>query len=206
MNEDLSEFKYLIKLMQMAPKAPVPDHFNQNVMGRLAVETRESVCARVWNFLARPHEFTLNPIRALHRGMSNEERSLYFMLIAFAHLVLAAILFLGFRRIDSASVISPFLLMQPWVSLFLSVWLSSWGFLLKRNRKAGVRSARLAALVYTEIAVITGALLLLEFKAILLLIPFFAATAGLSVAAGIFLAVSCRSEEPGTIYGASVLV
>jgi hypothetical protein len=128
--------------------------------------------------------------------------SLYFMLVAFAHLALAVALIVGFNISDIhdndlSALISPLLMLQPWLSLFMAGWLGFWGFLLKMKSQAGVKSARFASLLYIEVVVIGGALLLMELS--LVMLPLVAAMVGISLAAGIFLALSSDSEKSGTI-------
>ncbi len=190
--------------MEATPKAPTPDLFTTSVMAKV-MEERQGVAARTWQFLTMPRESTLNPIRALSSMINNEERSFYFLLVAFAHLTLAIVLLIGVKNIDEVALVSPLLVLQPWLSLLLSVWLGFWGFFLKINAKAGIKGAKFAALLYIGAVVFNGVLLIMEFKPVLLPIPFFAIVAGTSVAAGIFLALSCSpwnkriSEGPATI-------
>jgi hypothetical protein len=190
MNEELNEFKDIIKMIEVVPKVQPPERFTEEVM--LAVmQMRESVFVRVRNFFLQPREFKPAPIRALNTNISYNDISLYFILVAFAHLILAVVLFLGLKNMEGRIFVPSFLLVQSWISLFLAGWLAFWGFLLKGNSKLSTRRAQFAALVYIEVVVISGVLLLIEFKSLLFLVPFLAAMIGLSIAAGIFLAVVC---------------
>jgi hypothetical protein len=182
----------IIDLIKSTPAIQPPDNLTPRVMANV-MKAKEGVSMRAWDFLSIPREFTLDPIRALRTGISNDEMSLYFMLVAFAHLTLAVVLFMGFKNSNAVALIPPLLLLQPGLSLCLAGWLGFWGFLLKKNSQAGVKGARFASLLYLEVVVISGALLLMELS--LVLVPFVAAMVGISVAAGIFLALSCRSEK-----------
>ena len=180
----------IIDLIKSTPAIQPPDDFTPRVMAAVT-RTREGIYTRAWNFLSRPREATLHPIRALQTGISNEERGLYFLLVAFAHLILAVVLLIGLKNIDAGTLVSPLLLLQPWLSLFLAGWLGLWGFLLRKNAEAVIKGAKFATLMYIEAVVINWVLLIMEFKPILLLVPFFAIVAGIGIAAGIFLALSC---------------
>ncbi len=129
------------------------------------------------------------------RRWVSEERGLYFILVAFAHLVLFVVLLAGLSKTVSGTLVSPLILLQPWLSLLLAVWLGVWGLLLRKNAGVVIKGAKYATFIYIEAAVINGVLLIMAFKPVLLLIPFFAIVAGVSVAAGIFLAISC---SPGS--------
>jgi hypothetical protein len=193
----------IINLIKSTPAIQPPDNLTPRVMAAV-MQAREGAYTRVWNVLSMPREFTLDPIRALRTGISREEMSLYFMLVAFAHLTLAVILFMGFKSGDVGALIPPLLLLQPGLSLCLSVWLGFWGFLLKKNSQAGVKGARFASLLYIEAVVISGALLLMELS--LALIPLVAAMVGISVAAGIFLALCSGIVKVRSNNGSHTLV
>jgi hypothetical protein len=184
----------IIDLIKSTPPIEPPDDLTPRVMAAV-MQSKEGFSARVWHFLSMPREFALNPIRALHRGMSSEERGLYFMLVAFAHLVLFVVLFAGLNKTGSGTLVSPLILMQPWISLTLAAWLGFWGFLLRKSAGVVIKGAKYATFIYIETVVINGMLLIINFKPVFLLVPFFVMIAGLSVAAGIFLAISC---SPGS--------
>jgi hypothetical protein len=165
----------------------------------------EGVCTRAWYFLSMSRESTLDPIRAWRGGLSPDEKAVYFFLVACAHLTLAIVLLTGLKNIDGDRHMPQLLRLQPWLSLSLAVWLGFWGFLLKKNMKSVIKGSKFAALIYIEIVVINGALLLIEFNRSLLLIPFFTTMVAISVAAGIFLAVSCSIENITGIKGPPAL-
>jgi hypothetical protein len=190
MEEDFRDIIDTIKMDTPSIHIQPPHDFTPRVMAAV-MEAREGVYARAWNFLSMPREFTLDPIRALHTGIDNDQRNLYFLLVAFAHLILTAVLFIGLRNMIAETLIPPIIRLQPWVSLLLAGWLVFWAFLLKKNAKAGIKGAKFATLLYIEAVVINGVLLIMEVKPILLLVLFFAIVAGIGVAAGIFLAISC---------------
>jgi hypothetical protein len=58
MNENMSEYKDIINLMEATPKAPVPDHFTQNVMGRLSEEQSLSIWQLLRHTLAEAGEIS----------------------------------------------------------------------------------------------------------------------------------------------------
>jgi hypothetical protein len=193
----------IINLIKSTPSIQPPDDFAPRVMAAV-MQAREGVYARVWNFLSMPRESTLDPIRALRTGISRAEMSLYFMLVAFAHLVLAVVLFMGYENSDAGELMPPLLLLQPGLSLCLAGWLGFWGFWLKRNSQAGLKGARFASLLYIEAVVISGALLIMELS--LVLIPFVAAVVGISLAAGIFLALCSGIVKVRSNNGSNTLV
>jgi hypothetical protein len=187
--ESMDHHQDIIDLIKSTPMIEPPNNLTPRVMAAV-MKAKERSYARVWNFLSMPREFTLDPIRALHTGIDNNQRSLYFLLVAFAHLILTAVLFIGLRNMVVETLIPPIIRLQPWVSLLLAGWLVFWASLLKKNTKAGIKGAKFATLLYIEAVVINGVLLIMEFKPVLLLVPFFVIVAGIGVTAGIFLAMS----------------
>ena len=144
----------IINLIKSTPAIQPPEDFTPRVMASVMQE-RAGVYTRAWNCLAAPREFTLDPIKALRTGISREEMSLYFLLVAFAHLTLAVVLFIGlkssgFKTSDAGALLPPLLMLQPGLSLSLAGWLGFWGLLLKKNAPdgvAGVKGARFASLL-----------------------------------------------------------
>jgi hypothetical protein len=194
----------IIDLIKSTPAVQPPDNLTPKVMAAVMQASKGSR-ARAWNFLSMPREFTLDPVRALHTGIDNDQRSLYFLLVAFGHLILTAVLFIGLRNMVVETLIPPIIRLQPWVSLLLAGWLVFWAFLLKKNAKAGINGVKFATLLYIEAVVINGVLLIMEFKPVLLLVPFFAIAAGIGVAAGIFLAMSCSPGNKRITEGPTTL-
>lgn len=198
----------IIDLIKSAPPLRPPDDFTPRVMAAV-LQARQGRFARLWNFLSLPREFTLDPLKALRTGSGRDEMALYFLLVAFAHLALAVVLFLGFKNsgLESSgagALFPPLLLRQPGLSLCLAGWLCFWGFLLKKNPATGIKGARFASLLYLEVVVIGGTLLLMELS--LVMIPFVAVMVGISVAAGIFLALVGGAEKVRSGNGSYALV
>ena len=75
MDENISDYKDLIHLMAATPKVPVPNHFTQSVMGRLAGEQSLSIWQLVRRTLGEAGEiswanFTATRADCWHSGIS----------------------------------------------------------------------------------------------------------------------------------------
>ncbi len=183
-------------IMSTSTAVEPADDFTARVMATV-MEAKPGFYHRVWNILASRRSFTLDPMRALHGGVSSDEIFLYFSMVAFAYLILAAVLFIGLKNTDSVSLISPLFLVQPWISLFLACGLGFAGF-MARKMNIGIRLARIAAFIYIEIVVINGVLMFIELKPILFLMPLIITMVSISVGLGIFLAAACNRQDTGT--------
>lgn len=192
--EQIEEFKDLTEIIRKSSPVQPPDDFTPRVMATV-MQAETGFYARVWNFLVQRREFSLNPARALRGQSSHNEMYVYFMLVAVAHLAFASVLLIGFQNINTKTLFPPIFLLQPWLLLFLACWLGLWGLLLKKNAVTGVRVARATTLIYIEAVVINGVLLFIEFNRTLLLIPFIATIVCGTIAAGIFLALICGSDN-----------
>jgi len=117
-------------MKESVPVQPSED-FTARVMANV-MESKQGFPHRVWSILASPRTFTLDPMRAWHEGVSHDEIFLYFNMVAFAYLILSAVLFMGLKNTDSVSLISPLLPVQPWISLFLACGLGFTGIMAKR--------------------------------------------------------------------------
>jgi hypothetical protein len=178
----MEKYKNLIQKIQKHKIIEPPDNLVAGVMEEVG-KLETDLLYRLYRFILR------------RTGPSPEEKSLYFMLVAFAHLTIAVVLLMGLKSIDTRTLLPPLLWWQPWVSLFLACWLVFWGFILKKKTRAGVKTMRAATLFYIEIVVINGVLIFMEFSHILLLIPYITAMVGCCVAAGIFLAFISGSDN-----------
>jgi hypothetical protein len=192
--------KKIADLIRSAPVVRPPDDFTARVM--TSVMKEEGLFERGWRVLSAPRVFPLDPVRALRAGSGQDELGAYFLLVAFAHLILGAVLLTGFSRIGAAISLPGLFGIQPWLSFMLALWLGIWGGLLKRDARGGeavgLKGAGFAALTYIEIVVINGALLLMAFRGLPLVVPFVAFIVMGTVAVGIFLAVTSRKGKIGT--------
>jgi hypothetical protein len=202
---NMEKYKNLIQQIQKHKIIDPPDDLVAEVMSGID-KLGTGLLYRIYRFLLRPCQFTLDPVSALRKEPSIEEKSLYFMLVAFAHLTIAVVLLMGLKSMETRTLLPPLLWWQPWVSLFLAGWLVFWALILKKNTRAGIKAVRVAALFYIEAVVINGALLFIEFHRILFLVPFIAAMIGSAVAAGIFLALISSNDNVRILRGASVII
>jgi hypothetical protein len=192
--------KKITDLIRSAPAIHPPDDFTARVIKSVMKE--EGLFERGWRVLSVSRVFPLDPARALRSGSGQDELGVYFLLAAFAHLALGTALLAGFSRIDTAMWFPGLFLIQPWLSFLLALWLGVWGRLMMRDAKqegrGSLKGAQFAALAYIEVAVINGALLLMAFRGLPLVVPFVAFVVVSTVAVGIFLAVTCRNGSIGT--------
>jgi len=189
----MEKFKELIDIIQKTPAVLPPEDLTPNVMLSI-MQVKTGFFARHWNAIARQRSFSLNPSRALRGESSHNEIYVYFILAAAAHLAFASVLLIGFQNIVTKTLLPPIILLQPWLLLFLACWLGFWGLVLKKKTTFGIKMAGTSMLMYIEVVVINGVLLIIEFKSIFLLMPYIATIVFGTIAAGIFLALICGAH------------
>jgi len=157
----MEEFTDITEIIRKSPAVDPPVDFTYRMMGRIA--GMEPVQPSVYkDFLMKPRQFSIHPLTAIKDGATREECFFYFILTGFAHLILASVLFLGIRDIYGNITGSTWLMIQPFVVLFLAVWFFIFGFLLLRWRIAGLTAARIAIFIYLEIIIINGVMPLIK--------------------------------------------
>jgi len=189
----------VIDLIKTVPAVQLDADFTLLVMAAVQ-KPKKGVFMRLWHFLTLPRGFTIDPIKTLRRGASRSEMSFYFLCAAFGHLVLALVLFVGFKTSvisgsSAAAFLPPLLRRMPELSFCLAGWMGFWGLFVRMPSPLGMKGAKLGSLLYMEAVVISGALLFMQVTPVL--IPCIAAIVGISVTAGIFLALSCDGEKCG---------
>jgi hypothetical protein len=159
MNEDLNEFKDLIKMMEATPKAPVPDHFTQNVMGRLP-ELDQGVWARAKHALFNPSWAGVPSRWAQLLTVTNtRECSFCFFVTGFFYLIMGIVLMAGFKTIGSSMAAMEWITLQPHLTIGAATWLLALGMVLMMDGSTAIKIARYGTLFYIFFTVLNGILM-----------------------------------------------
>lgn len=187
----MEEFKDIIELIRKTPSVRPPHDFTQRIVERIVRHEPIQPLA-IRDFLTRPRHLSVNPAAAIRGRASGEECFFYFMLTGFAHLILAAVLFWGFRNFNVEKQIIIWLRIQPQIVLFLTCWLTIAGSTLLIGR-TGLKLSRLASLVYIAIVSFNGFLLIDAIDKPVLRIPVFGMV-GTAFLVGVFLVVVIQKQ------------
>jgi predicted neutral ceramidase superfamily lipid hydrolase len=148
MNENMNEYKDIINLMEATPKAPVPDHFTQNVMGRVA-ELDQGAWAKLKQALFNPSGAGVQSRWAQILSVSNtRECSFCFFITGFFYLIMGIVLIAGFKAIGSSMAATGWITLQPYLTIGAAMWLLSLGALLIMDGRAAVKIAQYGTLLY----------------------------------------------------------
>ena len=197
----MEEFTDIIELIRKSPAADPSVDFTHRVMGRLAglEPVRPSA---IIDFLTKPRRFSINPVTAIKYGAKRDECFLYFILTGFAHLILASILFWGFRNFNTHNQTFVWLKIQPQVVLFLACWLVVAGSALLIGR-TGLKLSMLASLVYIAIVSFNGFLLVGAIDKSVFRIPVIGLV-GATFLAGVFLVFVIQKQIEMKDYGKGI--
>jgi hypothetical protein len=159
MNENMSEYKDLINLMEATPKAPVPDRFTQNVMGRVA-ERDQGAWAKLKQALFNPSGAGVQSRWAQTLSVSNpRECSFCFFITGFFYLIMGIVLIAGFKAIGYGMAAKDWITLQPYLTIGAAMWLLFLGALLIMDGRAAVKIAQYGTLLYIFFTVVNGILM-----------------------------------------------
>ncbi|MBU1570191.1 MAG: hypothetical protein KKD92_15065 [Proteobacteria bacterium] len=141
-----NDYKDLINLMEATPKAPVPDNFTQNVMGRIA--------------LFNPSEAAVQSRWAQILSVSNpRECSFCFFITGFFYLIMGIVLMAGFKAIGSGIAVAEWIKLQPHLTIGAAMWLLALGMLLIVDGRIAIKIAQYGTLLYIFFTVVNGILM-----------------------------------------------
>ena len=155
----VEEFEDIVGIILKSKIVALPEDFTRRVMAKLPVCTEMTSSEKIRHLLLERYEFSLDPYKAMHGEASLSECVLYFFIIVFAHLILASVLFWGFRKFEIEDQTILWLKIQPQIVLFLTCWLAIAGLSLLVG-KAGLKLSMLASLMYISIILFNGFLLI----------------------------------------------
>ena len=196
----MEEFTYITEIIRKSPAVDPPVDFTHRIMGRIAgLEPVQPFAFKDFLTMSRP--FSIHPVIAIRDGATREECFFYFILTGFAHLILALVLFLGIRDHYGSIIGSTWLMIQPFIVLFLSVLFFIFGFLLLRWQIAGLTAARIAIFIYLEIVIINGVMPLIKFGNQFFLLPFWGLTASCMIIGGYLALTLQKTLDPYALKG-----
>lgn len=189
--QEMEEFKDIADLIRKTPSLCPPDDFTRRVMERIAGQ--EGILPfSIKDFLTKSRRFGINPAAAIKGEATREECFFYFMLTGFAHLILASVLFWGFRNLNMENQTIIWLKIQPQLVLFLTCWLTVAGSVLLIGR-TGLKLSMLASLVYIAIVSFNGFLLIVAIDKPVFRIPVFGLV-GTTFLVGVFLVLVIQKQ------------
>jgi len=198
MNEDMSEFKDLIRIMETTPKVQPPDGFTEGVMVRLATEQTDGVWMRIHSMI--------DPIVA---GVGNgwiqqmtvstpRECSLCFFMTGFFYLIMGIILTIGFRTIGSGMALADWIALQPYLAIGSAIWLMTLGVILIMDGRVANKLVQYGTLLYIFFTVFNG-VLMRPYLHIPYAGVFITGFIAASAVMGTMLALAVRKMELGTV-------
>ena len=145
MDENMSDYKDLIHLMEATPKVPIPNHFTQSVMDRLAGEQSLSIWQLLRRTLAEAGEISwANFTSECGQG---RKACLYFLIAGLFFFFVGSVLFSSVFYMVYASRAIGFILLQSILVLTAAISLVAGGMMMATNIP-GILWAKRAIMFY----------------------------------------------------------
>lgn len=158
MNDNLSEFKNLIKNIQAMPHAPAPGDFTQKVMGRLnEASEKQGFWAMLKQALAKTASMSFNPKNIQHA--SDQAAGFYFLLSGLFFFFIGATLLNSMLYVPRLSGATWIIILQSALVLIAAVSLVAPGLMLAVNLPRAKSVARQAVTIFITLIIICAFLL-----------------------------------------------
>jgi len=188
----LEKFEDIIGMIKNAPRIQPPEDFTRLVMQKLPEHRHKHFLEKAKYIFQERFEFSLNPNKALNGETSLAECKLYFFLLGFAHLIMALVLFWGFRDLNEQYQVVIWLKIQPQIVFFLAWCLIIAGSALSIDR-FGLRLSLFASLAYITTVSLNGILLIIGIDRLIFRVPIFGLV-GTTFFSGVFLALMIQKQ------------
>lgn len=157
MNENIDNYKDLIKMMEALPKLPPPDDISPKIMARLSEEEKPGFSWLMSKTIKKTAEISWG---RFSRDCTEEQKSsFYFFLAGFFFFFIGAILFNSAFYMGHISNAMVSILLQATLILLAAISLATPGLMLAANMKSAAFWAKRAIMVYGVLILITTLLI-----------------------------------------------
>ena len=162
MDENMDNYKDLINLMKATPKAPVPGHFTQSVMDRLADEQSLSLWQLLRQTLAEAGEISW--ARLARECEQGRNAYFYFLIAGFFFFFIGSVLFSSAFYIGYASRAMGFILLQSILVLMAAISLVMGSMMMATDIPGTAWWAKRAIMVYEILMILSAVLIAIVVK------------------------------------------
>ena len=162
MDENMDDYKDLINLMKATPKAPVPGHFTQSVMDRLADEQSLSLWQLLRQTLAEAGEISWT--RLARECEQGRNAYFYFLIAGFFFFFIGSVLFSSAFYIGYASRAMGFILIQSILVLMAAISLVMGSMMMATDIPGTAWWAKRAIMVYEILMILSAVLIAIVVK------------------------------------------
>lgn len=162
MNENIDNYKDLIKMMEAMPKAPAPDHLTPEIMARLSKADKPGISLLLRRTIERTAETSWS--RFCSDCTEGQKSSFYFFLVGFFFFFIGAILFNSAFYMGHISNAVVSILIQATLILLAAISLVAPGLMLAANIESAAFWAKRAIVVYGSLILINALLIHLTMK------------------------------------------
>jgi hypothetical protein len=188
----LEQFDDTINRIRNLRLVQPPEDLTKRVMQKLPEHRSKHFLEKAKYIFQERFAFSLNPNKALDGETSLAECMVYFFLIAFAHLIIAFVLFRGLRDLNEQYQVVIWLRLQPQIIFFLACCLIIAGSALMIDR-FGLRLSLFASLAYITAVSLNGFLLISGIDKLIFRIPV-CGLVGTTFFSGVFLVLIIKKQ------------
>lgn len=146
------------RISKMSREHP-PSGFTEKVMKQLP-EMQGSIWHKTKRIFLKPLSARILTSGKQTFGMSDEpDGAIYFFVTGFFYLLMGMMLVAGLRTVHADLFVTNWIKAQVPLTMGIAVWLLAIGFVLVRNSRTSIKTAKYGTLIYILIAMINGILL-----------------------------------------------
>lgn len=162
MNENIDNYKDLVKMMEAIPKVSAPDHLTPKIMARLSKEDKPGVSWLLKKTVERTTEISWS--RFCSDCTEGQKSSFYFLLAGFFFFFIGAILFNSAFYVGHILKAMVSVLIQATLILLAAISLVAPGLMLATNMTSATFWAKRAIIVYGVLILSNAVLIHLTMK------------------------------------------
>lgn len=162
MNENFEEYRDLVQLMEATPKAPAPDRFTENVMGRLA-EPNPTVWRQLLQSLKETREISWT--RFSLDCAEGQTSCVYFLLVGLFFFFIGTILLISLFNVNYLPSAIVSVLVQAVLILMAAISLVAAGLTMATHMPGAHTLAKRAIMVYMVLIIANAFLMQATVKA-----------------------------------------
>jgi hypothetical protein len=193
MNDDLSEYKDLIRQIEEAPRVSPPSDFTQRVMRRLP-EYDAGILYKLKEVMFG-FDFGWGGSAG---SVSKSTCCFYYFVTGFFYLIIGIVSMAGLKKISSGVIPMDWIGLQPYLAIGMAIWFFALGVVLMIDGRMSVKGVRYGTMFYIFCAVVNS-ILLRPYLHIPYASIFMAGMAVTSALMGIMLVQAVRKMELRTV-------
>jgi hypothetical protein len=154
----MEKFNDIIEQIKKQKTENPPRSLTENVIGRLP-DIYPGLWLAAATIIYDLYKRAVAPDDSQSDGVTCRECFFYFFITGLFYLIIGIILTIGFRQMDSGTIVMKWIKLQPYFTIGTALWLFSLGTILMMEDSIGIKIAKYGTLLYIFCAVLNSAML-----------------------------------------------